>query len=171
MTVKLVDFKNISEQEYINYIEEWEQTGESIVPSATKRRNLSYNNLVIKWLYDQTDEVYKDGFVPSTLYFLVNEKERILGAIHLRHELNEQLLHHGGHIGYGVRPSERQKGYASLMLRLLLDRIKDEGFTKVLLTCDDDNISSYLTIEANGGILFDKVEYEGKLSRRYWIFL
>jgi len=109
--MRLVEFTNILEGQYLSYIAEWEQTGEDIVPSAAKRNNLSFDELMQKWLSDKTDESYKKGFVPSTLYFLVDENERILGAIHLRHELNERLMQNGGHIGYGVRPSERNKGY------------------------------------------------------------
>lgn len=169
--MRLVEFTNILEEQYLSYINEWEQTGEGIVPSATKRNNLSFNELIQKWHSDKTDESYKKGFVPSTLYFLVDDNERILGAIHLRHELNERLMQNGGHIGYGVRPSERNKGYASLMLNLLLTKIRDKGFTKVLVTCDDDNVGSFKTIEKNNGILQDKVEFEGVLTRRYWINL
>lgn len=169
--MRLVEFTYILEEQYLSYIVEWEQTGENIVPSATKRNNLSFDELMQRWLSDKTDEAYKKGFVPSTLYFLVDENERILGAIHLRHELNDRLLLNGGHIGYGVRPSERNKGYASLMLNLLLAKIQNEGFTKVLVTCDDDNIGSSKTIEKNKGILQEKVEFEGVLTRKYWINL
>lgn len=171
MTLKLVEFTEVSEKEFLNYMEEWELSGERIIPSAAKSNNLSFDQLIEKWHKDKTDEVYKIGFVPATLYFLINENGRILGAIHLRHELNERLLMNGGHIGYGVRPSERRKGYASLMLNLLLTKIKKEGYTKVLITCDDVNIASAKTIENNNGILAEKVEFEGDMTRKYWVNL
>lgn len=171
MTLKLIEFTDISEQEFISYIEEWEELNEYIVPSVTKRNNLNFEQLIEKWQHDKTEEVYKLGFVPATLYFLINENGRILGSIHFRHELNDRLLLNGGHIGYGVRPSERKKGYASHMLQLLLERLKDEGYKKVLITCDDDNIGSAKTIENNSGILQNKIEFEGTLTRRYWIEL
>ncbi len=169
--MRIIPFTEVIEEEYINYIEEWEKANESIVPSASKRNNLSFNELKQQWLYHQTDAMFKEGFVPSTLYFLVYENNRILGVIHLRHELNDRLLQDGGHIGYGVRPSERGKGYAALMLELLLTKIRNEGYSKVLITCDDDNIASAKTIEKNNGILQDKVVFEGDLVRRYWIHL
>ena len=57
------------------------------------------------------------------------------------------------------------------MLRLLLERLKKLGRDKVLLTCDDNNIGSVKTIENCNGILKDKIEFENKLIRRYWITL
>ena len=58
--------------------------------------------------------------VNSTLFFLVDESTRdIIGALHIRHHIDHpKLIETGGHIGYGVRPSERGKGYAMQMLAL-----------------------------------------------------
>lgn len=69
--MRLIEFTNILEEQYLSYINEWEQTGEDIVPSAAKRNNLSFNELIQKWHSDKTDGSYKKGFVPSTLYFFV----------------------------------------------------------------------------------------------------
>ena len=55
----------------------------------------------------------KDGLVPhSTFFFCLERRNIIVGAVNIRHYLNEHLLLHGGHIGDGIRPSERRKGYA-----------------------------------------------------------
>lgn len=45
------------------------------------------------------------------------------------------------------------------------------GLTRILLTCDDDNIGSIRTIEKNGGILENVVTGPDldKPKRRYWI--
>jgi len=169
MELRLIEYKDVLESEYIDYIQEWESSKETIVPSATKRNNMSFVELMDKWTLDETDKMYELGFVPATLYFLVNNQDRVLGAIHLRHELNERLLQNGGHIGYGIRPSERRKGYASIMLDMLLSVIKAKGYEKVLITCDDDNLGSARTIEKNKGELVDKVEFDGDMTRRYWI--
>lgn len=102
--------------------------------------------------------------VPQTVYwFYVNSKP--VGVIKLRHYLNEQLLKHGGHIGYGVIPEERGKGYASKMLELALVKAKELGLDKVLITCDLDNIPSQKVAERNGAVL-DKKDAEQCF---YWI--
>ena len=75
-------------------------------------------------------------YINLTLYFLVDKKNRILGAAHIRHELNDSLNMVGGHIGYGVRPTERKKGVATTILALALPIIKGKGIDSALVTCD-----------------------------------
>jgi len=76
-----------------------------------------------------------------------------------------------GIIGYYIRPSQRRKGYGSLILALSLDKAKQLGLKKVLVTCNDDNVASIKIIERNGGKLADKVKagFSKVLTRRYWI--
>ncbi len=167
---KLVRFDEISKDMYMTYIKVWEDSKEEIVPSITNRNNSSYEERLKRWHYEETDAVYDDGLVKASLYFLLVENE-IVGAIHLRHKLNEYLSKVGGHIGYGVKPSERKKGYAHIMLKLLLDDLKIKKYEKVLITCDDDNAASSKTIEGNAGVLENVIHFEGKQVRRYWIHM
>ena len=73
-----------------------------------------------------------------------------------------------GHIGYSVRKSERQKGYAAEMLRLALVEAKNIGLDKVLLTVDSDKVASIATMKKNGAILENEVPFNGKITQRYW---
>jgi predicted acetyltransferase len=82
-----------------------------------------------------------EGFVQSYTYFSVDE-EKLIGAIRYRPKLNDGLLIEGGHIGYDVRPTYRNKGYASGMLSIILEIIKATHKGKVLITCDSDNLAS-----------------------------
>ena len=168
--LELVEYSTITEAAYSDYITEWETSGELIVPSATRRKGRNFASLQAKWERD-TREAYTEELVPASLFFLINKEQRILGAIHFRHQLNQRLLQNGGHIGYGVRPSERRKGYATIMLELVLREIESRGYDKVMVTCDDENIGSVKTIEKAGGVLQDRLIFEGTLTRRYWISL
>lgn len=114
-----------------------------------------------------------DGKVPDSTFFLLDEKRNILlGAVNIRHYLNDYLLQHGGHIGDGIRPSERGKGYATLMVHLALIECKKLGIEKVLMVCDKSNIASAKTIIKNGGILENEiVDDDGEIEQRYWIDL
>lgn len=170
MGLKLVKYNKVHESGYLEYIREWENSGERIIPMASSRRKEDFQEQLNIWAVDETDEVYKKGFVPSTLYFLVHKK-KVIGAIHFRHELNDDLLCRGGHIGYGIRPSERKKGYAVKMLTMLLDIVKEKKYKKILITCDESNIASSKTIENANGIFCDKTEFGGESSLRYWIHL
>ena len=112
-----------------------------------------------------------EGLVPDSVFFLLDEsRDRLLGAINIRHYLNDSLLKEGGHIGDGIRPSERRKGYATEMIRLALIECKKLGIDKVLMTCDKENIASDKSIIKNGGILENEfVNSDGKVEQRYWI--
>jgi len=60
-----------------------------------------------------------------------------------------------GHIGYGVVPWKRRRGYATEALRQLLPIVAKEGLPYVELTCDPSNEASRKVIETNGGILVE----------------
>ena len=112
-----------------------------------------------------------EGLVPDSVFFLLDEsRDRLLGAVNIRHYLNDSLLKEGGHIGDGIRPSERRKGYATEMIRLALIECKKLGIDKMLMTCDKENIASAKSIIKNGGILENEfVNSDGKVEQRYWI--
>ena len=112
------------------------------------------------------------GYVANTYLVGVVEDE-IVGRLSLRHTLNDFLRRFGGHIGYGVIPSQRKHGYATEMLRQALPVAKSLGINEVLITCDDDNIPSQKVIKSNGGVFENKVPNPDtdQLTYRYWIDL
>jgi predicted acetyltransferase len=171
MIFKLIEPTLEMGKEYSDYMDEWEIAGEKIVPLASKRSIIGYENLIDCWRKQATNKAYEQGFVPASLYFLIDENKRIYGALHIRHELNKLLLNFGGHIGYGIRPSERKKGYATKMVALSLPIVKKLGIRKVLITCDKKNIASAKTIINNGGVLENEVIDDGELTQRYWIYI
>jgi predicted acetyltransferase len=110
------------------------------------------------------------GRVPESVFWLV-EHDTYIGRLALRHALNNSLRQIGGHIGYEIRPTQRRRGYGTLILKLGLREAAAIGLERTLVTCDDDNIGSAKIIEANGGVLNDTVVVEGHRApvRRYWI--
>ena len=114
------------------------------------------------------------GYVAAEEWMLLRgAQNRILGLVNIRLSIDDDYLReYGGHIGYGVRPSERRKGYASQMLALALERCRELGIDKALVTCDKDNVASAKTILKNGGLLGDEyAEDNGNIIQRYWITL
>ncbi|MEV4947769.1 GNAT family N-acetyltransferase [Streptomyces sp. NPDC053755] len=116
------------------------------------------------------DRPLAEGWVHATHWWIV-EDDTYLGAIDLRHTLNDFLLRAGGHVGYSIRPSARRRGLATWALGAVLPEARALGIERLLLTCDDDNIASARTIERNGGVLEDVRQTEIGLKRRYWITL
>ena len=113
------------------------------------------------------------GYVPA-YHFILVDNDKFIGEIHIRVHLTDKLLQYGGHIGYGINPLYWHQGYGTKMLKMALEQYKDLiEEDKILITCDDDNIASAKIIEANGGILENKVlnsdNEEEFLTRRHWI--
>ncbi len=162
-----VNLKN----EYLGMISEWKESGEELIPWSLNLENRDFNLLVEKLNGYSKGIGLPDGFVECSTFWLINENNRILGAIDIRHRLNDYLLFRGGHIGYGIRPSERRKGYASSMLSFALKECKTVGLSKVLITCSKSNSGSARTIIKNGGILESEDSDNGEIFQRYWIDL
>lgn len=159
------------EKEIQSYKEEFLQTSKEIEGSSY----LTSFATAAEWLENlrlhESWETVPPERIPGLEFLLVREKDqRILGMSNLRLGLNEYLTNFGGHIGYSIRPNERRKHYGIRLLQLTLDKAKDAGLEKVLITCKDTNTASARIIEHNGGVLEDKREDEkGRLMRRYWV--
>lgn len=102
-------------------------------------------------------------------YWWITEDRAVLGAIALRHDLNDFLLAAGGHIGYGVRPSARRRGLAGWALGQVLLHAWERGMDRVLITCDVDNEASRRTIESCLGRMEDIRDTTVGPKCRYWV--
>lgn len=110
-----------------------------------------------------------EGRVAAT-FLLAEHDGQVVGRVSIRHALTPFLLLEGGHIGYGVRPAWRRRGFATSILRQSLLLTDELGIDRVLVTCDDDNVASAAVIEAAGGALEDvRTGHDGTAKRRYWI--
>lgn len=167
MKLKLVRLEDKYKEQLFDMLDEWYAAGEEIIPYAIRKND-----------YHDFDN-YKDnldvkdgstGLVPDSTFFCLDEERNIfVGAVNIRHYLNERLLQRGGHIGDGVRPSERRKGVATEMIRLALRECKKLEIDKVLIVCDKDNIGSAKSIINNGGVLENEIADDGVAVQRYWI--
>jgi predicted acetyltransferase len=114
-----------------------------------------------------------EGWVPCSTFWLLVE-QRVVGTLSLRHRLNDSLEHEGGHIGYCIRPPDRRKGYITHFLTMPLDKARDLGLSRVLITCDTTNFASAAVIRKCGGVLEDERPRRSdpqRIAQRYWIDL
>jgi predicted acetyltransferase len=113
------------------------------------------------------------GVVPQQTYWLVQDGATVLGEIRLRPRLTEPFEQHHGHIGYNVRPSQRGQGYATRMLALVLERAREQGLPRVMLTIEGENPASARVIAKNGGTLEGQRQQpeSGERLACYWINL
>lgn len=108
--------------------------------------------------------------VPALTYFLIRESDnKIIGMANIRLYLNERLQKEGGHIGYGIRPSERKKGYNKINLYHALEVCEEHGIEEVVLDCNKDNLASSRTMIALGGIKQYEKIIDEELIERYKI--
>ncbi len=106
--------------------------------------------------------------VPMDSYF-IEEEGRILGEMYIRHQLSPRLERVGGPIGYKVRPSCRNRGVATAVLRLALKRLAGMGIERALVTCNGNNGASTKVIEKCGGVRIADSLLQDGVEKRYWI--
>ena len=126
-----------------------------------------YDELEVNKHIDQINPEWAN----QTSYVLIDQNGHIYGAINLRHELKGKLREIGGHVGYAIRPSERRKGYATLQLKLLLEKMEKLGIDNALITCRENNVGSMKTMTNFIGKPDSLVPsmYEGIMEYRYWV--
>lgn len=150
-------------------LDEWADAGEKIVPYAV--RAADWHDFDAYLASMDGGEKGPMGIPDSTFFCLDEARNVMVGAVNIRHRLNERLLLCGGHIGDGIRPSERRKGFGTRMVALALAECRKLGLSRVLMVCDKENVASARTIEKNGGVLENEVMVDGCLEQRWWIHL
>ena len=95
---------------------------------------------------------------------------KLIGCIKIHHTLTEEL-ENGGHIAYGIRPSECGKGYGTQQLELCLEYAGQLKLKRVIIACDKDNTASAKTAMSCGGKLVKEFEEDGILKQHYMIDL
>ena len=139
-------------EEAIDYINEHEKYNSEINGSGSLYRYLDDYEGWLEKLERDYHMVPNEERVPARTYFLIRESDnKIIGMINIRTALNERLRKLGGHIGYGIRPTERRKGYNKINLYLGLKVCDEVGINQVLMDADINNPASWKTMESLGG--------------------
>jgi predicted acetyltransferase len=159
--------------EFLELVADFEEAGEPRFAETADKIRSDFTGYLEELRQQEIGIGLQPGYVPSTTYWLVDDEGHVLGILRLRHWLTPRLERTSGHIGYTVRPSERRKGVATLMLGLGLERAREIGLKRVLITCDVDNLASVRVIEHNGGVFEDQIQPVSgdKPIRRYWVEL
>jgi predicted acetyltransferase len=162
------------EQKALEYKDEYLKSGEKRINGSCGLHNVSDYEAWLERVVN-CEDVSRE--VPASTFFGVRVSDnKIIGTINVRHTLNEALREYGGHIGYSVRPSERRKGYATIMVLESLVFAKSIKLKRVLIDCNKENIGSVKTIQKCGGILERELEFihsngDKEISQQYWIEL
>lgn len=106
------------------------------------------------------------GYVPSSTFWLIRDSE-IVGCTNVRHFLNAQIEHCGGHIGLSIRPSLRGQGLGTQLMQLSITEARRLGNDCVHIHCHSYNLASRAMIEACGGLLHSEVTVDGEKVLRF----
>lgn len=162
--------------EIIEYLDEFVKNNSDINGSGSLDKiydGYTFEEALERCLNMENEKYAKSvGRCPGKTFLLIRENDnRIVGTINVRWNLNKEMLQFGGHIGYGVRPTERRKGYNKINLYLGLMEAKKLGLEKVMLDCSVTNLGSDKTIKALGGVLerCEKDPWDGEMTNVYWI--
>lgn len=160
-----------NEAEAMAFKQEFIQNGETTINGSEL---LDHMDSYDEWLKSVTDnasaETVNPAWVVTDTYFAFDEDDRIVGIIDLRHTLND-FLKDFGNCGYSVRPSQRRKGYATEMLKLILGRAAEVGMDRLQLSVERANVASVKTITKNGGKYERSFSFEGEEADVYYIDL
>ena len=159
------------ETEIWKYRQEYFDFGETRINGSC---GLAHSDNFDEWLalaLSIEKEKLRNGVHASTFFSVRKTDKKLIGSIQIRHALTPDLEKHGGHIGYGIRPSERRKSYGKQQLLLALEAARSLKIPKVMISCDKDNIPSSKTAQSCGGVFTCENIYEGKEQQVYWIDL
>lgn len=168
-TLNLVMPKEEHKEDVLSFYSEFENNDETCIGYG------NYKNYGV-WLTGMNNrregKNLPDGWVRENFYLCYDENDMV-GVFSLKFELTDFLMNYGDHIGYAVRPSKRNCGLATQILKQGLELSKGFCFDRILCVCDDDNYTSEKVILRNGGrfenVLFDS--YENVFVKRFWIDL
>ena len=157
-------------EDAIDYINENKKYNSDINGSGGLDRYLNnYEEWLLKLEQDKI-VIPNEQRVPALTYFLVRESDKkIIGMVNIRLCLNKRLAYSGGNIGYGIRPTERRKGYNKINLYLALKKCNEYGLKEVMLSCDKNNLASSKTMIALGAKLQKEYLNDGIEEQNYII--
>lgn len=152
----------------LDFRQEFFAAGEQIINgSALLDRATDYAAWLAQVQANTRADSVAPGWVQSEVYFAVRAGDgRIVGIIDLRLELND-FLRDFGHCGFSVRPTERGKGYAGRMLRLICSRAQEHGLPHLQLAAEATNTPSLRTIEHAGAVFERTFTHANQPSRVY----
>ncbi|WP_339020129.1 GNAT family N-acetyltransferase [Spiroplasma endosymbiont of Atherix ibis] len=168
MKIKLVKPKIDYEQKLVNAIKEFFKV-DNIKSGIEGSSNIVSYDSIQKWLDFINKKDLDSNLVPFIQYLVINESDDLVGFVNIRLSLNSYLLNFGGHIGYSVVTSQRQKGYATEILKQAIKECQKNNIFEILVTCKKDNIISEKVIRKNNGILEDLREINQIEYKRFWI--
>lgn len=115
--------------------------------------------------FSQGKNLLENSVTNSTLWLVENHE--IIGVTNVRHYLNTQIEHCGGHIGLSIKPSKRGKGFGKVLMAKSIEYLRSLGVLDIHIHCYKSNPASAQSIMANGGKLDSEIIEYGQVIQRF----
>lgn len=165
--VKLKSPSMIYMESFLENINDFNVSGDTKYFNMYKKALDNFEQYVNKLNNNAKGFDLPEGYIPSSTFWLVNDSNKVLGVIRIRH----QAIPLHGHIGYDIAPRYRGNGYGNKILELSLPLAKQLGIKQAILNCESTNLPSEKVIRANNGVLFKTIAEDGKLYNQFVIEL
>ena len=166
--LKLVHPQSVFKASYLSYIEELGEEERYPFPLDFEHRDFE---AMLQRNEDFEQGInLPEGFVPSSTRWLIQDT-LIIGVSSLRHFLNDDIAFVGGHIGLGIRPSCRKKGFSKKLLELTLQEAFVRNMREVHIHCYSNNVASKAMIISCGGVLHSEVELDSESDVHKRVFV
>lgn len=171
MKIKLVRPTLEMKEEALAYRQAHFDAGEQVISgSELLDQTEDYAQWVQSVSANTSPETVNPAWVVTDTFFAVDENNKIVGIIDLRHTLND-FLQDFGNVGYSVKPSERRKGYATEMFRQVREIARLAGMEELHMAVHRDNEPSVKTIINAGGVAYRSFIAEEKWAEMYLVTL
>lgn len=173
-SIFLTEPHNIFKEQFAIMVNAYKNSGETDYYEMYKESLVDFDKYVLMLENHAKGIDVPVDWAPAHTFWLTDGEGQVLGTTRIRTCSDHEFVRtYAGNIGYDISPLHRQKGYGKKVLKLALEKAKQLGLDKVLITCNYDNTGSIKIIEGNGGVFESEQFCESKntLLRRYWIML
>ena len=150
-----------NKEDIIDYLNEMKKYNSNINGIGKLDEYVNDNkDCFIEWL-DYLKDSEKDGFPLREQYLFIRKSDnRIIGMINIRTNSNlKDYLY--GHIGYSIRPLERNKGYGKILLKLAINRLKELDIKECIIAIKDNYTISKKLINSFNPIFYKSIVIDG----------
>ena len=161
--------------QYIEMVQEWKASNTSLTPDILEipcNNEIEYRNIV-SIAKNAAIGIHedRDWYEKCNYYLVVNDQDKLIGITAVRSNLTQLGKDTLGNIAYGIRPSERRKGYAKAVANMLVNKCRELGMNEIVACHYIENDASKRVLESAGAIPTGVLtsEYSGKKIKRYII--
>lgn len=174
--IKLSEFKEEDFNEYKNMYSEFIENRSDLIPDILELKCITqsdYRNILIELTNRKNGKHGDIDWYRDSYYFLAFDDDNLIGLGCIRNNLTTKGYEVWGNIAYGVRPSQRKKGYGTKIAEQLVYKCKELKMKEIILCHYEDNIISPKIFNKIGAKYTNSVDstVNDKKIKRYKIIL